>query len=127
MAELGLTFNARLYAIEQAFERGDLGPLVAYLQSGTIDADVQRWLGDLIDPAMRSGIKLVIKRPRQRPSGGKTFDSKLAIAKTMDELKNNPADNRTEEAKAEQVRKEFGCSISHVRKSYRAWRKSRDY
>jgi len=91
MAELGMTFNARLYEIEQAFERGNLEPLVAYLRSDTIDQDVLKWMADRIDPAVMDGHKLAIKGPNHRPRGGKALDRKIAVAETLHQLMTGPA------------------------------------
>ena len=127
MVRLPAPFNARLYDIKEAFERDDLGPLIAYLRSGTVDPDIQEWLADRIDPAMTGGHKLVIKGPHHRPSGGKAFDRFLAIAEAMNQLMNNPADQRTEKAKVQEVAARFSCSDSKVRKDYSSWKKARDF
>jgi hypothetical protein len=122
MADLGFTFNAHLYDINQAFERGDLGPLTEYLRSGTVDPDVLRWLADRIDPAITGGHKLALMGPRHRPRGGKATDRKIAVAETLHQLMTDPADQRTIEAKVRQVAAEFRISDSKVTKDYKIWK-----
>jgi hypothetical protein len=134
MVRLPAPFNARLYEINEAFVRFDPEPLVAYLRSlrsDTIDLDVLtnvlNWMADRIDPAVTGGHKLVIKGPAHRPSGGKAFDRFLAIGEAMNQLMNDPADQRSEQAKVDEVATKFGCRDSKVRKDYRAWKKARDF
>jgi hypothetical protein len=120
-----LSFNARLYDIKEAFERRDLGPLVAYLRNSAVDPDIQEWLADRIDSAMTGGHKLVIKGPKHQQRGGKSFDDFLAVAEAMNQIKNDPADQRTEEVKVQEVAAIFGCSDSKTRKAHRAWTKAK--
>jgi hypothetical protein len=123
MVRLPVPFNARLYDIKEAFERGDLDPLVTYLR-GIADPEVQRWLADRIDATLTGGHKLVIKGPSHRPRGGKASDRKWAVAEALHQLMNNPADQRTEEVKVLQIAAEFRCSESKVRKDYQGWKKA---
>jgi hypothetical protein len=124
MVRLPAPFNARLYNIQEAFERGDLDPLAAYLRG--IPDPVVQWLADRVDPSLTDGHKLVAKGPSHRPRGGKAFDRMMAVAEALHQLMNNPADQRTEEVKVLQVAAEFRCSESKVRKDYRNWKKARE-
>jgi len=125
MARLPAPFNARLYKIKEAFIRRDVGPLIEYLRSGTIDAGVQAWLANTIDPAVTRGHKLEIKGPPHRSPGGKAFDGFLAIGEAMNQIMNNPADQRLEKAKVAEVAAASSCCDSTVRKHYRSWKKAR--
>jgi len=120
-----LPFNARLYDIKNAFERDDIEPLREYILSVIPDPDIRNWVGDCMDSTTKGGHKLVIKGPNHRPSGGKAFDRVLAIGEAMNQLMNDPADQRSEQAKVEEVRARFSCSASTVRNHYRSWKKAR--
>jgi hypothetical protein len=123
MVRLPAPFNARLHDIKEAFERGDLDPLAAYLRG--IPDPVVQWLADRVDPSLTDGHKLVAKGPSHRPRGGKALDRTIAIAEAVNQLMTDPADERSEQTKVEEVAARFSCSESKVRKDHSVWKKAR--
>ena len=125
MVRLPAPFNARLHDIKEAFERNDIEPLREYILSVIPDPDIRNWLGDSMDSTTKGGHKLVIKGPPHRPHGGKALARTIAVAEAVNQLMNNPADQRSEQAKVDEIAARFSCSASKVRKDYSVWKKAR--
>jgi hypothetical protein len=125
MVRLPAPFNARLHNIKEAVERDDLRPLREYILSVISEPDIRNWVADLMDPTTKGGYKLVIKGPPHRPHGGKALDRTIAIAEAVNQLMTDPADERSEQTKVEEVAARFSCSESKVRKDHSVWKKAR--